>query len=111
MSEQTAGPGSQASAMGLLRMWLVTPASPRSDIRCSESCVHIRTCAHTHFFFYPRRKKKDRFVFFLKLLLKLVVSPKACPTVFAPDVAPLPPLQRASSGKQGPTRQRTSNAP
>ena len=48
---------------------------------------------------------------FYKCLSKLVASPKAHPTVCAPEVVPLPPLRRSSSGGQGPKKQQTSNAP
>lgn len=74
--------------MGLLQMELRAAGVRLSRIQCSES-VCTYTCTHAHSF-PPRREKGARFVFFLRLLLKLVVYPQAHPTVCAPEVAAAP---------------------
>lgn len=65
---------------------------------------------HTHS--SPKEgKKRDKSIFFLGPLLKLVVSPKGQPTVRAPKVALLPPPPRMNCGRQDPMRWWTSNGP
>lgn len=62
-------------------------------LEASASCVHKHTCAHTYIS-SPQGRKKGQICLFLRLLLKLVASPKAHPPMSTPEVALLLPLQR-----------------